>query len=185
VLCYILSHINALGIPSAQIALLKAVEAISDSAKAQILFPTIQRLLSTPAAIAKGSDPQRAELSDLVVSCLDISVTNDLNDEKHMLWDLFVAVLRATLKSGSFLRRRYGGVVLTETIGLLSSSRRVISQTLEHGLFAKLRLERKIAICEALLDISSSDAEAVSDHMVLYLVSAESFQNSMPPVNKF
>ena len=117
-LCYILSHINALGIPSAQISLLKAVEAISDSAKAQILLPTIQRLLSTPTTIAKGSNSQLAELSDLVVSCLDISVTNDLNEEKNALWDVFVAVLRGTLKSGPFLR--FGCLVVLTNLQDLS-----------------------------------------------------------------
>lgn len=45
-------------------------------------------------------------------------------------------------------------------------------------------LERKIVICEVLLGISSLDAEAVSDQMILYLVSAD-FSDSMQPANEF
>jgi hypothetical protein len=48
-----------------------------------------------------------------------------------------------------------------ESTGLPLTSRRIISQALENGLFANLRLERKIVICETLLDISSQDAELV------------------------
>jgi U3 small nucleolar RNA-associated protein 10 len=95
-----LSHINALGIPGAQIILLKAIEAISDNAKAQVLFPTLQMLLSTSATETNESNSQLAELSDIVVSCFDTSVANDLNDEQNILWDAFLSVLRGTFKSG-------------------------------------------------------------------------------------
>lgn len=152
-----LSHINALGVPGAQIALLKAVEAISDSAKAQMLLPTIQMLLSASATEANS---QLAELADIVVSCFDISVTNDLNDEHNPLWDTFVSVLRSTFESGHLnLWLSWSGA--DESTGLLSSSRKIISQSLEHRLFAKLSLERKIAICETLLESSFNDAETV------------------------
>jgi U3 small nucleolar RNA-associated protein 10 len=100
VLCYLLSHINALNIPNAQIALLKAIEAISDGAKAHVLLPTIHILLSPSALAANENNSQLTELSDLVISCFDVSTAKDLNNEQDMLWDTFVAVLRVVFRSG-------------------------------------------------------------------------------------
>jgi U3 small nucleolar RNA-associated protein 10 len=120
----------------------------------------MQMLLAASPTTANGNNSQSAELSDLVISCFDISAANDLNDEQNMLWDTFVAVLRGTFKSGQ-LTDSMSCSCTDESTGLLSSSRRIISQSLEHGLFAKLKLERKIAICEMLLDISSGDSETV------------------------
>jgi len=80
-----------------QIALLKAVKAISDSAKAQVLLPTIQILLASSPTAADKDSPQLAELS---ISCFDVSAASKLNDEKNTLWDTFIAVLRGVFKSG-------------------------------------------------------------------------------------
>lgn len=44
---------------------------------------------------------------------------------------------------------------------LVSSQRLAPVRALEHGLFTSLRLERKIAVCNLLLDISTQDTETV------------------------
>ena len=53
--------------------------------------------------------------------------------------------------------------------GLFSSSRQTITRALEHGLFAYLKLERKVVICETLLAIGAGDPETVRPSMTIRL----------------
>ncbi|KAG5644278.1 hypothetical protein DXG03_008763 [Asterophora parasitica] len=139
VLCFLLSHINAIALPTAQVSLLKSLDVISDSAKAQILLPTIRSLVAS----WKGdiSDTQQ-ELTDLALSCFDGSVAKELGDEHGELWNVFVSALRATFAPGA-----------------PSTSRAIVSQALGHGLFAVLTLERKISLCDLLLDLGAQNAD--------------------------
>ncbi|KAG6868786.1 hypothetical protein C0993_010713 [Termitomyces sp. T159_Od127] len=138
VLCFIVSHVNALALPTFQIALLKSIEAVSDSAKAEILFPTIKSLLAS-----KKSDATLRDLTDRVMSCFDSSVAEDLNEEKSALWDLYLSVIRFHFEPNAPL-----------------SSRTIISRFLEHGLFSALSGERKISLCNLLLELGTQHADA-------------------------
>ncbi|KAG6866337.1 hypothetical protein C0991_005804 [Blastosporella zonata] len=139
ILCFIVSHINALTLPTARIALLKSIEAISDSAKAEILSPTIKSLM------AKNADPASRNLTDLVMSSFDVSVAKDFNDEQSVLWDVYVSVIRFHFTPGAPL-----------------SSQTIIAQALEHGLFSALSAERKISLCNLLLELGSLSADVYS-----------------------
>ncbi|KAF8064012.1 hypothetical protein FPV67DRAFT_198389 [Lyophyllum atratum] len=139
VLCFILSHINAITLPAAQIALLKSLEGIADSAKAQIMLPTMKTLVSSMKA--DNTDTLQA-LTDLAISCFDASVAKDLNDEQGESWSVFVSVIRASFAPGA-----------------PSTSRAIISRAVQHGLFSALSSERQIALCDLLLDLGTQNAE--------------------------
>ncbi|RDB23790.1 U3 small nucleolar RNA-associated protein 10 [Hypsizygus marmoreus] len=138
VLCYLVSHINAIGVPGSQIALLNSLDSISDSVKAHVLLPTIK-------SIAADVEHAPHELSGLVVSCLDISVAKDLNDPTGTLWEVFVAVLRSSFAPGS-----------------PPHLRAILGKSFAYGLFEALSAERKIALCELLLDFGTQDSEIAS-----------------------
>ncbi|KAF9468309.1 hypothetical protein BDZ94DRAFT_1246474 [Collybia nuda] len=140
VLCYILSHVNSVIVNDARITLLKAFDTVSNSAKANILLPIIQVLTTPRPANEDSLIPQ--ELVNLLVSCFDATVANDLNDVQNSMWATFTAVIRN---------------IYTST---RQSSQMILSRSLEQGLFAGLTIERKTALCHHLLDISSHDADA-------------------------
>lgn len=98
VLCYILSHINSVTLNDTRIALLRALGTVSDSAKANILLPTIRALFTTHQPV-NGDSPPSQELVGLLVSCYDTSVVNDFNDTQSNMWDVFMVVLRKLFTS--------------------------------------------------------------------------------------
>ncbi|KAG6902641.1 hypothetical protein C0995_013766 [Termitomyces sp. Mi166 len=138
VLCFIVSHVNAFALPPAQISLLRSIEAISDSAKAEILLPTIKSLLAS-----KKRDAMLRDLTDLVMSCFDASVAKDLNEEKSTVWDVYISVVRFHFAPNAPL-----------------SSQKIIARFLEHGLFSALSIERKISLCNLLLELGTQHADA-------------------------
>ncbi|KAG5718058.1 U3 small nucleolar RNA-associated protein 10, partial [Termitomyces sp. T112] len=150
VLCFIVSHVNALALPAAQIVLLRSIESISDSAKAEILLPTIKSLLAS-----KKSDAILRDLTDLVMPCFDASVAKDLNEEKSALWDAYVSVVRFHFAPNA-----------------PPSSQTIIARSLEHGLFSALSTERKISLCTLLLELGTqhADAYAACKQLLLRLV---------------
>ncbi|KAG6909155.1 hypothetical protein DXG01_001782 [Tephrocybe rancida] len=138
ILCFIISHVNALAFPTAQIALLKSIGAISDSAKAEILSPTIKSLVAS-----KKRNVVLQDLSDLVMSFFDASVAKDLNDEQGALWDVYVSVMRFHFTPAASI-----------------SSQENIARALEVGLFSALSAERKLSLCNLLLEIGAHDTDA-------------------------
>ncbi|KAG6888637.1 hypothetical protein C0992_007989 [Termitomyces sp. T32_za158] len=150
ILCFIVSHVNALALPTFQIALLRSIESISDSAKAEILLPTIKGLLAS-----RKSDATLCDLTDLVMSSFDGSVAKEFNEEKSALWDLYVSVVRFHFAPNAPL-----------------SSRTIIARFLEHGLFSALSMERKICLCNLLLELGTqhADAYAACKELLAHLV---------------
>jgi hypothetical protein len=65
-----------------------------------MLLPTTHMLLSASASPTNENNSQLTELSDLVISCFDVSTAKDLNNEQDGLWDTFVTVLRGVFRSG-------------------------------------------------------------------------------------
>ncbi|KAG6836982.1 hypothetical protein H0H93_016935 [Arthromyces matolae] len=138
VVCFLVSHINALPLPTAQVSLLRSIKAISDGAKAEILLPTIRSLVGHKKTVAPLND-----LIDLVMSCFDASVARDFNEESSALWDVYVSVMRYHFSPGAPL-----------------SSQSVIAQALQDGLFSALTMERKISVCNLLLDLGTQNADS-------------------------
>lgn len=99
VLCYLLSHINAHSLSTAQLALLKSISAGSDVAKAQLLAPTIRSLVS-----GQLDDYFNAvdleEFARLLAATFDESVASELNNAQSVLWDVFCLTLRYCFRSG-------------------------------------------------------------------------------------
>ncbi|KAA1474189.1 hypothetical protein DENSPDRAFT_781033 [Dentipellis sp. KUC8613] len=145
VLCFLLSHANGCRLPEVKLSLLHMLEGVSDINKAQILLPSIQGLSdeAQSKALKATFGPQFEEFATLVVSSFDASTVPDLNRTEGGLWPAFIAVLRHYLLPKS-----------------LSSPRQALLHHLEHGLFSRLSLERKLEICQLLLEISTEDVES-------------------------
>ncbi|KAF8630264.1 hypothetical protein AX17_005450 [Amanita inopinata Kibby_2008] len=141
VLCYLLSHIQALSLPTAQVTLLRLIENVSDKAKARLLSPVIKELeISRDKALK--DDGTWEELTALCISCFDKSVANELNEGQSDLWSLYISVLRRYFSSG-----------------MSSRLHTVLSVSLGKGLFASLNQERKVSVWEVLLEIGAHDFE--------------------------
>jgi U3 small nucleolar RNA-associated protein 10 len=98
VLCYLLSHVQALSLPIAEVVLLKVVETISDKAKAQILSPVISDLISADIPLP-GSTQE--DLISLCISSFDSSAAHELNEVRDSLWDLYISTIRRFFVSGT------------------------------------------------------------------------------------
>ncbi|PFH46286.1 hypothetical protein AMATHDRAFT_155738 [Amanita thiersii Skay4041] len=148
--CYLLSHVHALSLPSAQIVLLKITQNVPDAAKARLLSPIIEQLVESPPA---PHDSILEELTGLCLTCFDSSVSRDLSDPESTLWDLYVSALCKYFASGVSPRLRAA-----------------VSLSLEKGLFTALSQERRISVCELLLEIGANDLE-MYDHCKKLLAS--------------
>ncbi|KAJ7146113.1 hypothetical protein C8R44DRAFT_600928 [Mycena epipterygia] len=140
ILCYLLSHVHVLGLLSAQIALLRTVADISDKSKTEVLLPVLVALSQDDGPMIPDSPAE--QFASLVVASFDLSASPALNDVKGPLWGVFLSVLQRYLKSGPTLACR--GVLL---------------QKLEQGLIASLTIDRKVEVCNLLLDIGTKDAD--------------------------
>ena len=103
VLCYLLSHIDALASPDAQLVLLRAIENVSDPVKAQLLLPTIKKLVQPTTRTEILNDiygDHLKEFTALVFSSFDNSIANDLNETNDDLWPTFLLCIDHCFKSG-------------------------------------------------------------------------------------
>jgi hypothetical protein len=100
VVCYLLSHVNAICLPTAQVALLKSIEDVSNKAKALVLLPTFNALVqeNSPHEVA---NQVLEEFACLVVASLDKTVSSDLNDQDGPLWDVFISTIRYYFTPGA------------------------------------------------------------------------------------
>jgi U3 small nucleolar RNA-associated protein 10 len=100
----LLSHVTAIPLPSAQLALLKAIEEVSDKVKAQLLLPVMQGLVndSPPRTeLARGFGSRLEEFASLVVSSFDASASGGLNEQDSPSWPMFVLALRHYFQTGT------------------------------------------------------------------------------------
>ncbi|RPD60690.1 hypothetical protein L227DRAFT_501246 [Lentinus tigrinus ALCF2SS1-6] len=139
VLCYLLSHVNGCPLHKLKIALLKSLDTISSEAKAQVLLPTIEALVTQDLS-EPSRQTQVQELAELAVSAFDASSSGDLNSQDKPAWGVYEKILDMTLKNDFWRRPR---------VALLHH--------LEHGLFAKLNVERKLQLCQKLLRVAAED----------------------------
>ncbi|KAK7055439.1 U3 small nucleolar RNA-associated protein 10 [Favolaschia claudopus] len=141
VLCCLLSHVNVLHLISAQIALLDCLEDVSDASKSEMLQPLLLALSRDPQSIQSGSSSTE-RFASLVVASLDSSITSALNNATSSLWDTFSTVIKRFLEPGPS-----------------SVCRTVLLQKLEQGLFAGLNIDRKVQLCNLLLEAGIKDAD--------------------------
>ncbi|TFK37695.1 hypothetical protein BDQ12DRAFT_685121 [Crucibulum laeve] len=144
VLCFLLSHINALSVQKAQIALLKSIQTISDGAKAQILQPTVQSLVLAASSVQPKDvfHSFSEDFTSSIIACFDASVAKELNNSQTQ-WESYVIMIRTYF-----------------TAGTAQGPRVLLIRSLEAGLFSKFNQERKIGLSELFLEIGARDAEA-------------------------
>ena len=99
ILSYLLSHVGAIGLPSAKTALLKTMINISDEVKTQVLIPVIQDLVQH--SLVDQCDSSLEEYATLVVSSFDRSSSESLNETNSASWPVFISVLRHFFKLGA------------------------------------------------------------------------------------
>ncbi|KAJ7270708.1 hypothetical protein B0H12DRAFT_1229192 [Mycena haematopus] len=140
VLCWILSHVHVLRLLSARIALLKCIEDISDKSKTEVLLPVLHELSLDDRPVQPDSPTE--QFVTLVVASFDLSASPALNDVKGPLWNVFVAIVQQYFNPGP-----------------TTACRAVLLQRLEHGLIASLTIDRKVELCNLLLDAGTKDAD--------------------------
>ncbi|KAJ7079966.1 hypothetical protein B0H15DRAFT_1025307 [Mycena belliarum] len=140
VLCSLLSHVHVLRLVSARIALLRSMGDVSDKSKTDVLLPVLVTLSHDDDPMLPGSHHE--QFASLVVASFDLSASPALNDPKGSLWGVFFAVLQRYLKPGR-----------------ATACRLVLLHSLEHGLFASLTIDRKVEVCNLLLDVGTQDAD--------------------------
>ncbi|TFK71529.1 hypothetical protein BDN72DRAFT_432062 [Pluteus cervinus] len=146
VLCYLLSHINTIPSISSQIALLKSIEAISDPAKVVLLLPSLKALLSVDSQ-SEARDLVQQEYADLLVAGFDGTLVRELNGSEtkgeDSVWSVYVKLMRKYFSPGA-----------------PKSVREVLSNALTNGVFAGLKFERQVEVCEILLEIGNQSIDA-------------------------
>ncbi|KAF6750908.1 armadillo-type protein [Ephemerocybe angulata] len=134
VLCYLLSHVNALSSTNMQITLLQSIGAVTNKAKLQLLLPTVQRLLR----------PNQSHHENLLLELLrsfNESASKDLNDSSKPFWKVYTDLLHHYLRPDTS-----------------EVSRNVLAGSLEKGLYAKLDASRQVELCKVFLKLCSEDA---------------------------
>ncbi|KAJ7607399.1 hypothetical protein FB45DRAFT_1135460 [Roridomyces roridus] len=138
VLCYLLSHVHVVRLVSARIALLRSIEGIADKARTEVLLPVIVGLIQSDEPLRHDSPEE--DFASLVVASFDAASAPDLNDPKGSLWSVFVSVLHHYLRLGT-------------------ACRTVLLQNLEQWLLGTLSTDRKVEVCNMLLQVGSTDTE--------------------------
>ncbi|PIL25975.1 hypothetical protein GSI_11729 [Ganoderma sinense ZZ0214-1] len=141
ILCYLLSHVNCCPLLNFKVALLKSVDSVSNEVKAQVLTPTIERLLAAEQDCQNAS--KRRMLQDLAtfaVSSFDALSAGDLNDAGKPIWDVYLKILTTTLKHSVW-----------------ELARVALIHRLQHGLFIKLDNDRRTQLCRTLIQVGAGD----------------------------
>ncbi|KJA17838.1 hypothetical protein HYPSUDRAFT_191636 [Hypholoma sublateritium FD-334 SS-4] len=144
--CYLLSHINALSSETVQIALLKSIAMITNTVKIQILLPTLQALVETASKVHPNdiSSVASEEFTTRILSCLDSFAASCLNETEEA-WVTFTKLIRVYLCAGAPL-----------------PAQQALVHSFENGLFTSLNQQRKITLCELLLEVGAQDSSAQS-----------------------
>jgi U3 small nucleolar RNA-associated protein 10 len=153
VLCYFLSHVDAIASPGAQLVLLRSIKNVSDPVKAQLLHPTINKLVQPTTRRETLNDIYGIHLKEftaLVFSSFDQSIANDLNETHDDLWPTFLLCIDYVFKSGMLIVLLRVNL-LNSVLESASSPRAALVEGLEGGLFTSLSLERKVEVCNHVL----------------------------------
>ena len=102
IICYLLSHTNALSCEEVQNALLKSTATIMNKAKAQILLPTLRTVAekASSAAPANIFSSTSKDLTTQLLSCFDSAAAPYLNDTPAA-WAIFLQTIRTYFRPGS------------------------------------------------------------------------------------
>jgi U3 small nucleolar RNA-associated protein 10 len=163
VVCYLLSHINACSSEFAQTRLLNCIAMIPHKAKSQILLPAIQAL-TEKATATQPTDifaTSSEKLTIQLLSCFHASAAHF--NENSSAWNLFLLAIRTYLRSGGTISLTIGFLPYPYlfTTGTPQSAQQALVRVVQGGLFSSLNQQRKIAACEALLELGSQTSSGV------------------------
>ncbi|KAI0632952.1 hypothetical protein C8Q77DRAFT_1120632 [Trametes polyzona] len=140
VLCYLLSHVNSCPLPGVKASLLRSLDNVTNEVKAQVLMPTIESLVSEQGIRDAANSKAYQELAAYAASAFDATAAPDLNDPAKDAYAVYEKVLLTSLRDAHWQR-----------------ARDALLHRLQHGLFAKLSVERKIQLCQSLLQVAVED----------------------------
>lgn len=86
-----------------------------------------------------------------MLSCIDYFAAPYFNDAEEA-WTTFVQMIRLYLCAGAPL-----------------TVQQALAHSIESGLFVSLNQQRKIALCDLLLEVGAQDSSAVSLHIFYYI----------------
>ncbi|PPQ90282.1 hypothetical protein CVT25_013107 [Psilocybe cyanescens] len=146
IVCYLLSHINALSSETVQNSLLKSIATVTNKAKIQILSPTIQTVVGSVSSVEATDtfSTYSEEFLTRLLSCYDSGASTYLNETANA-WDTFSQLLHTFFRSGTPMQPQ-----------------EALAHAIENGLFASLNQQKKFALCEILLDVGSQDSSSQS-----------------------
>ncbi|KAJ8482003.1 hypothetical protein ONZ51_g5640 [Trametes cubensis] len=140
ILCYLLSHVNACPIVDVKASLLRSLDGVVNEAKAQVLVPTFEALLGEDEAFSLASSTMLQDIATYAASAFDATAAHDINDADKATWALYERMLAKAISDVHWARPRDA-----------------LLHRLQHGLFAKLSVERKVQLCQKLLRIAIED----------------------------
>ena len=145
-------------------ALLRSLAIVSSDVKADALLPTVQDFIQSPApahGLVPVLGPHAEEFATLVVSSFDASSADHLNDKSLSLWPVFLQMVHYFTRSG---RGRFSLLFIVSHVSLvdgMQSAHSVLVQILKSGLSLNLHIDRKIELCQLLLELGAKDGDAV------------------------
>ncbi|GJE92911.1 U3snoRNP10 and BP28CT domain-containing protein [Phanerochaete sordida] len=147
VVCFLLAHVTSCALLPMQLALLRSLEQVAAPAKAQMLLPVAERFAAGELAGA-GADAEA--LQGLVLAAFDATAADLLHERSDKPWNAYLKVVRHYFQNDA-----------------PAAARAVLATKLQSGLFAKLRVERKVELCKVLLEQGQEHADVASDCRVL------------------
>ncbi|KAH9893998.1 hypothetical protein C8Q73DRAFT_694035 [Cubamyces lactineus] len=139
IMCYLLSHVNACPVVDVKASLLRSLDGVVNEVKAQVLVPTFEALLEDEV-FSLASSPMLQDIATYAASAFDATAAHDINDTDKTTWALYERMLAKAISDIHWARPRDA-----------------LLHRLQHGLFAKLSIERKVQLCQKLLRIAVED----------------------------
>jgi len=104
IICYLLSHINALSCEEVQNSLLKSTATIANKAKVQILLPALKTVAEKASSVPPANlfSSASEDFTTQLLSCFDSATAPYLNDTPVAL-ATFLQTIRTYFRPGSLL----------------------------------------------------------------------------------
>ena len=146
-----------------KLSLLHSLEEVPSSAKAHMLLPVADELANPNVGFSWLPVDETANgFISLVLGCLDATAADVLNDRNGKAWEKYQKIVRWYYQSSQYLYIHHLLTVADTLVAAPSSSRAALSSRLQNGLFAKLRVDRKVDLCKLLLEQGQESSDIVS-----------------------
>ncbi|KAI0031465.1 hypothetical protein K488DRAFT_52013 [Vararia minispora EC-137] len=152
VLCFILSHALACGIPSTKISLICLVQGVSSPLKARTLLTTLLDLGAQDRfeALKPIFGGRTDEFAALIVDVIDGSSVADLKNPSGQLWEAYIGLVRFLCRDGA-----------------PQTPKDKLLQNMHSEIIDELSPERTFELARVLLSLASGEAEMTMLRSVL------------------